>query len=240
MPLTPEYLDGQFTQRPGKNWPASQRSSQAYIAYRKWGTSTSGAVPPVAANPVAFANAVAGLNAATLTLTKIGRTPVRTPSGSLISGSLFGGVNSQGQLDCPRNVTVTATGAVAVSGIIYGHDEFNRQITENWTLAGAGTFTGKKAFGRVDAVTITSVADATAITVSAGFGNVLGLPARSGVAGVNAALKEQVDGAPVTTGTLVAASTATTDDAQGTYLPATAPNGVHVYEVWFLVNDDQI
>lgn len=233
MPLPAEYLEGQFTARPGKNWPKSQRSSQAFLAYRKW-------TAPAAGSAIAFANAVAGLNAATLTLTKVGRTPVQTPDGSLISGSLFAGASSSGAMDVPRNVIVTATGAVAISGFIYGRDEFNRQIQEAWTLAGAGVFTGKKAFGQVDAVTVTSVADATGIAISAGTGNVFGLPARDGVAGVGAAVKEQVDGAVVVTGTLVAASTASTDDMQGTYLPATAPNGAHVYEVWFLVNDDQI
>lgn len=139
-----------------------------------------------------------------------------------------------------RNVVITVThgsAVVAMSGIITGYDISGNLITEAWSVTAGGTtktFTGKKAFKRVTQITEVIAASAAANTIIAGSGIVLGLSANVALGGVGAAVKELAVGSIVTTGTLVAASTAATDDSRGTYLPATAPNGSNDYDVWYL------
>lgn len=139
-----------------------------------------------------------------------------------------------------RNVVITVThgsAVVAMSGIITGYDIGGNLITEAWSVTAGGTsktFTGKKAFKRVTQITEVIAASAAANTIIAGSGIVLGLSANVALGGVGAAVKELAAGSIVTTGTLVAASTAATDDSRGTYLPATAPNGTNDYDVWYL------
>jgi hypothetical protein len=240
MPLDPNYLLGTDTQRVARNLGSVVGFSNApHLHYRKWNA-------PVAASANAFVTTVAGPNTATVTNVRSGAAPFKIATGGTISGVTFTGASATGVLDCPRNVVITVThgsAVVALSGTIYGTDEYGRLISEAWSVSAGGTtqtFTGKKAFWTVDGVVVTSVADASADSVVIGTGNVLGLPTRNAAGGVAAAVKELVDGAPVLTGTLVAASTATTADSQGTYLPATAPNGTHIYEVWYLENDPEL
>lgn len=159
-----------------------------------------------------------------------------------IGGSLAtGGVANLGTY--ARNVVITVTHAsavVAMSGTITGYDENGNLITEAWSVTAgttSKTFTGKKAFKAVTSITEVVAADASTNTIIAGTGNVLGLPAN---VSCTSAVKEVAAGSVVTTGTIVAASTAATDDSRGTYLPATVPNGTNDYEVWYLSNQPEL
>lgn len=222
MTLTADYLQGGHLGVRGNPPKTSQ------IVYDKF-------TNPVAASLTAYENAgVAGPNTTTLT---IGRT------GGASYNSTFDGALANGAPDFHRNVVITvthATAVVAMTGTIYGVDRYNRPLSEAFTITAGGTtqtFTGKKAFKRVDYVSVTAAADASANTVKIGTGTVFGLSARCAVA---SALKETSAGAVVTTGTLVAASSAAAADSNGTYSPSTAPDGTKTYEVWYLVNDPQV
>ncbi len=241
MPLKPEYLRGTDTQRVSRNLGTviPGPSIAPRLHYRAWAA-------PAAASLNALVLAVAGPLTTTATFVRTGPAPYKTNIGTSIFGPVFTGAIAAGVLDCPRNIVITVThgaAVIALSGTIYGTDEYGRTISEAWNVVAGGvtqTFTGKKAFYTVDGVVITSIADATTDTVTVGTGNVLGLPTRNSVGGVAAAVKETMDAAPLLTGTLVAASVAATADSQGTYLPATVPNAAHNYEVWYLENDPQL
>lgn len=154
----------------------------------------------------------------------------------------LGGVLA-GVADYARNVVITVTHAsavVAMSGVIYGTDINGNSISEAWSVTAGGTskvFTGAKAFKTVTRITETVAANASTNTIVAGTGNVLGLDLPAAVGGVNAAVKEVAAGAIVATGTLVAASEAAAADRNGTYLPATVPNGNNDYTVFYLADD---
>lgn len=155
-----------------------------------------------------------------------------TIGGALASGGVA-------QLTPARNVVITvthATSVVAMSGTITGK-RFGKTLTEAWSVTAGSTskvFTGTKAFDFVSSITETVVADASANTIISGTGIVLGLTSPVTIGGVGAAMKEVVDAAIVETGTLVAASTAAAADPLGTYLPSTAPDGAHDYDVWYI------
>lgn len=143
----------------------------------------------------------------------------------------------------PRNVVITVThgsSVVAMSGTITGTDQYGRVITEAWSVTAgttSKTFTGVVAFKTITSITETIAADASANTIIAGDGVVLGLPFRSVIGGVATAVKEIAIGAIVVTGTLVAGSTTANTDYRGTYLPSAAPNGTNDYSVWYLCED---
>lgn len=206
--------------------------------YVKWNA-------PLAAATAAFVNGLAGPNTTTFTYARTGAAPYKTSGGGSISGIAFGGTVPAGVMDCPRNVVVTVTHAsavVALSGIIYGQDEYGHLIQEAWSVTATGTskvYTGKKAFAVVDGITVIGATDASADVVSVGTGSVLGLPSRNAVAGTDAAVKETIDGVVAITGTLTAAGVDPAD-AQGTFLAATIPNATHNYEVWYLEVDPQL
>lgn len=239
MPLGKEYMEGRATERPTRSFPTSPLPQNPLLGYRQW-------LAPLAASLNAFVTTVAGPNTATNTYVRSGSGVYKIASGGTISGITFPGATPSGVMDCPRNVVVTVTHAsavVALSGIIYGIDEFHRHISEAWSVTAgttSKTFTGAKAFYRVDGITVVAVADASADSVTVGTGNVLGLPFRNAVAGTNAAVKETIDAGIVVTGVYTAASTSAAADSQGTFLPATVPNAAHNYESWFLVNDLQV
>jgi hypothetical protein len=141
--------------------------------------------------------------------------------------------------DYPRNVVITvthATAVVAMSGTITGTDLAGKNISEDWAVTAGTTtktFTGKKAFKTVTGITETVAADASANSIIAGTGVVLGLNSPLSVA---SAVKEVAAGSVVTNGTFVKASAAATDDPHGTYSPNTAPNGTNDYEAWYISN----
>lgn len=177
---------------------------------------------PAAADPDGIAVDHAGADAAGTTYQTIG--------GILASGGVA-------TMDYPRNVVIVvehASAVVAMSGVITGLDDQGKVMTEAWSVTAGGvskTFTGKKAFKNVTSITEVVAADASANTIRSGSGQVFGLKAELAVA---SAVKEIVDGAVVTNGTFVAASTAAADDVNGTYSPNTAPDGAHDYTVYYI------
>lgn len=152
-------------------------------------------------------------------------------------GGALAGVN-----DYARNVVIVVTHAssvVAMSGVITGTDVYGNALTEAWAVTATGTtktFTGKKAFKTVTDITEVVAADASANSIIAGNGVVLGLKAKLALA---SALKEVANGSVVTTGTLVAASSVSTDDPRGTYAPSAAPDGAKDYTVWYISDDPE-
>lgn len=144
------------------------------------------------------------------------------PTGALLSGGV-------GVIDARtgRNVVAAWTGAAVIT--VRGFDMFGKAITES--SASGTAFTGKKAFKTVTSIQVS--ADVTGLTV--GTGTVLGLPQY--LPNTALVLKESVDGAAATAGTIVAGlsnatkSTATTGDIRGTYAPNAAPDGSKNYEL---------
>jgi hypothetical protein len=149
----------------------------------------------------------------------------------------LGGVLAAAALDYARNVVITVTHAssiVAMSGVITGTDIYGKPITEAWSVTATGTsktFTGAKAFKTISSITEVVAADASGNTIIAGTGKVLGLAAYCSVA---SGVKEIADGSVVTTGAVVAASSASTADARGTYAPSAAPDDAKDYTLYYL------
>jgi hypothetical protein len=154
------------------------------------------------------------------------------------TGTALDGATGRASLYPPRNVTVTTTG---VDGNftdnskvhITGFDIDDKPMTEDITitLAGSpGTFAGTKTFKRITKIVVDAQAG-TGGTIAVGFGTVIGLT-KTGVAraGLLIPVREIVDGAVVTTGTI---STAATNAPHGAYAPATAPDGAHDYAIYY-------
>lgn len=158
--------------------------------------------------------------------------------------TIGGALASGGQviLDVARNVVITVThgsAVVAMSGTISGYDKFGNLMTEAWSVTAgtvSKTFTGAKAFKIVTGITEVIVADASANTIIAGQGKVFGLDAMCSVASL---VKETSGGSVVTNGTLVAASTVSTADLNGTYTPNAAPDGTTDFELWYISNNPE-
>lgn len=167
----------------------------------------------------------------------VGQAAAGTKNMVLGGSKTVGGI---GEPNYSRNVVITVThgaAVIAMSGIISGTDAGGKPLQEAWAVTAGGvtkTFTGKKAFTTVSSISETIAADASTNTIIAGTGVTLGLAARLSVP---SAVKELIDGALVTTGTLVAASAVATDDLLGTFTPATAPDGAHVYSVYYISDD---
>jgi len=147
---------------------------------------------------------------------------------------------SAGQVfDVPRNVIITSSGVdTGITFTVTGKDEYGATMVETITGANAGVAAGVKAFKSITGITNSGAA---AANVKIGFGNVLGLPLYIPHAGVVAAEFQAL--AKPTAGTTVGglspytASTATTADVRGTYVPNSAPDGAKVYEILVLVTD---
>lgn len=153
-----------------------------------------------------------------------------TLGGSLTSGGV--GTNTHS-----RNIVITVThgsAVVAMSGVITGTDRFGNGLTEAWSVTAgttSKTFTGKKAFKTVTSITEVIAADASANTIIAGSGDVLGM---NTINSTTSPVKEYAAGSLVTNGVFVAASTASTADPRGTYAPNTIPDAATTYIVYFL------
>lgn len=133
--------------------------------------------------------------------------------------------------DVPRNVTITSSGVD--TGTVYtitGRDEYGSVVISTLTGPNATTVGTTKTYKSVTSIS----ANVTPVgNISIGFGNVLGLPAFIGGAGN--ILREILDGAVATAGTLVAGvvstPTAATGDVRGTYVPNSAPDGSRTYQL---------
>jgi hypothetical protein len=142
---------------------------------------------------------------------------------------------------CGRNITITvahASSIVAQSGVISGYDMYGNAITETWSVTATGTsktYTGAKCFKQLTSITLYSASDASTNEVTAGYGLCMGLDRICATAKFVA---EECDGANPTAGTIVKGVAAhATADARGTYTPNTAANGVHDYDVWYIVEN---
>lgn len=130
-----------------------------------------------------------------------------------------------GTVTIPRNVVAAWTGTAVIT--ITGTDEYGAVLVES--SASGTSFTGKKAFKTVTGIAVS--ANVTALTV--GTGVVLGIPIFLHSSAT--ILKELLDDAAATAGTVAAADlttpSATTGDVRGTYNPNSAPNGSRRYEL---------
>lgn len=140
-------------------------------------------------------------------------------------------------LDVPRNVTITSAGDDSgITFTVNGRDEYGMAMTEVITGANAGLASGKKAF---KVVTRIQPSAAAAGNVSAGFGDVLGLPYRLGK---RADLLAQFAGDTEESASSVvvagdgATATGTTGDVRGTINPNTALDGSTEIVVWMRVD----
>ena len=129
------------------------------------------------------------------------------------------------QLDLPRAIKVNCS-TTARAFTINGYDYYGQAMSEVITVATAATaVTGKKAFFQVSSATIAG--SATAVVI--GTSDKLGLPVRMFNVAYVTSVKSN-DTLAQDAGTFVAADTATatttTGDVRGTYVPATASDGI--------------
>jgi hypothetical protein len=129
------------------------------------------------------------------------------------------------QLDLPRAVKVNSS-TTARAFTVTGYDYYGQPMSELITVVTAATaVTGLKAFFQISGITISG--SATAVVV--GTSDVLGLPVRVFNVAYIASVKSNNTLAQ-DAGTFVAADSATattgTGDVRGTYVPATASNGI--------------
>ena len=165
-----------------------------------------------------------------------------TLGGSLASGgvaTLACGTDLSGRVLRGRNVVITvthATSIVAMSGTITG-TRLGRAVTEAWAVTATGTsktFTGAVAFDTVTSITEVVAANASANTIIAGSGKVLGLDFKAASVQV---IADAQDGAVVTDGTIVKASASANADARGTFTPNGTLNAGLDFTVWYLCDD---
>lgn len=158
---------------------------------------------------------------------------------AVLAGSLA--VAGTAVLDFARNVVITITHAsavLAVTGLISGLDQYGKVITETWAVTAGGTtktYTGAKAFASVTGISIIAPVDSSSDSIIAGTGNLLGLPFNCSSPTIDG---EMMDGALPTLGTLkIGTGLAAATDYRGTYSPNAAPNGTHIYDVWYIVDN---
>lgn len=169
----------------------------------------------LAANNLATAQTAAG--AGNLTLTA----GAGITTGTAANGSTYY------QVDTPRNLRITSVGND--SGITFtatGRDYYGQPMSETITGANAGVASGKKAFYQVSTI---AVSGATATNVTAGTGDVLGLPYRlldiTHIVAVKWASALADDSATVVAADTTSPATTTTGDVRGTVDPSSATNG---------------
>ena len=160
-----------------------------------------------------------------------------------LSGADLDGVVGAGEMVPPRNLTVTTAGAtpadapatVTVRGKVRNGSGKLVAQEEIFTVSQiAGAAVGLLAFSVVEEIE-EAAADGVAATLAYGFGDVIGLgqPLRSR-AGVPAVMMEIEAGvvfaADAVTGAFTDAATAAPN---GTYLPATVPDGANDYAIYY-------
>jgi hypothetical protein len=164
-------------------------------------------------NNIAASQTAAAAGAVTLTAGTSAKSVVRNDGVTVI------------QVDLPRAVKVNCS-TTARAFTVSGYDYYGQAMSEVITVAVAGTaVTGKKAFFQISGATIAG--SATAVVI--GTSDKLGIPVRVFNAGYIVSVKSN-DTLAQDAGTFVAADTATatttTGDVRGTYIPATASDGI--------------
>lgn len=161
----------------------------------------------------------------------VGSSTALVASQALLAATVAGATLAITALDVPRNVIAAWTGTAVLT--VTGKDVYGKVMTES--SASGTSFTGKKAFSTITKIVVS--ADVTALT--AGTGNVLGLPVLLPQAGQ--VLGELQDGAKPTAGTLVAGvtsvATATTGDVRGTYTPNATPDAAKAFQLIAAIPD---
>jgi hypothetical protein len=143
---------------------------------------------------------------------------VTTPNGTVL------------QLDCPRAVSiVSGTGTLTNRNVtISGYDYYGQAMSEviaTGTVQST-TVNGKKAFFQISSATISGALGAT---IAVGTTDILGLPVRVFNVAYIASVKSNntlAQDAGTFVAAVTAAATTTTGDVRGTYVPATASNGI--------------
>src|SRR5580765_210155 len=134
-----------------------------------------------------------------------------------------------------RNLTVVASGAATSNVTVYGWDYLGQPMVESFTLNGAASVVGNKAFKSLNYVSWGLTA---ATTINLGWGSKLGLPYKT----IRCAY-EVGNGALAAAGTLQAPSatdpaTLTSTDPRGMYTTTTAMNGANIISAVFdMLND---
>lgn len=135
------------------------------------------------------------------------------------------------QPDYPRNVVITivdttpsiTVGTVTVTGTLADGSTAQTEVFN--CAAGAGTYTGAKAFAKITSIVTTSFATlggAGDETIAVGVGTKLGLSFRGTLVSV---FKACVDNADETVGTV--------STTYGTIIPTSVPNGTRVYDFYY-------
>lgn len=141
-------------------------------------------------------------------------------------------------LDVPRNLQVVSSvvGDTTQTITVTGKDIYGSVMVESVALNGTTIVPMNKAFVSITAAkSSAALAGTISIGTSVKFGLPMFLPSSAYV------LKEIVDAGAVTTGTFTGGAftnpSAVTLDVRGLYAPATAPDGVHTYEVILALTD---
>ena len=128
-----------------------------------------------------------------------------------------------------RNLIVNASGAATSNVTIQGYDYLGQPMAESFTLAGAASVVGQKAFRRVTLVTFGATA---ATTINVGVGVSLGLPYAN--QGDMVDYTNEVRSGSQGTSTLrVATQTLTSGDPRGLFTPSSAPDGNRKYSLTY-------
>jgi len=134
------------------------------------------------------------------------------------------------QLDCPRAVSIVSGAGTLTNRnvVVSGYDYYGQPMSESIATGTVQSTTvkGKKAFFQISSATISGALGAT---IAIGTTDILGIPIRVFNVAYIASVKSNNTLAQ-DAGTFVAADTATatttTGDVRGTYVPATASNGI--------------
>ena len=164
-------------------------------------------------NNIAASQTAAAAGALTLTAGTSAKSVVRADGSTVI------------QVDLPRAIKVNCS-TTARAFTVSGYDYYGQAMSEVITVAVAGTaVSGKKAFFQVSSVTIAGSATVCLV----GTTDILGLPVRvtnvAYVASVKSNNALAQDGGQFTAADTATATT-TTGDVRGTYVPATASDGI--------------
>lgn len=138
-----------------------------------------------------------------------------------------------------RNVVVVASGAATSKIGVYGRDYLGQPLYEQFTLNGATTVQGKKAFASVSKVIVETTTAAT--TADVGWGDKLGIPYRA-----VALISSLEDGVTATAGTLTTGASASTtqtgtsNDPRGLFDPNSATDGTKTFGAVVIVDQSAL
>lgn len=141
-------------------------------------------------------------------------------------------------LDVPRSVLVVSSSGTDTTqtATFTGTDAYGVATVETVTLNGTNNAQSLKAFLTVSKVAMSA---STVGNVSAGTGDKFGVPYRINKKGSLQAFWDATwnSGSATTTLGSTSTATATTGDVRGTYLPATASDGIRTLALWVYMDD---